>query len=377
MSWSNVATLAGSVVLFIGFISVAVLVMTYAERKALARIQQRIGPMRTGPFGILQPIADALKLLSKEDLLPGRSDKVSFWLAPMVVFVPAFMLWVTVPFTRDLVIRNLELGAFYFIAVSGVSVTGLLMAGWASFNKYAMLGAARSAAQLISYELPLIVSVISVVMIAGTTDLTGIVLAQTGTWFIVLQPVAFTLFLLAGLAEVGRTPFDIPVAESELMGGPLIEYSGIRWSMFFFAEYANTLAIAVLATLLFLGGWRGPAPSSGWTEDLVHALWMLVKVVGVTFVIFWIRASIPRLRIDQLMALAWKLLLPLAFANIVLTGLYLFYDWPDWVIVVLSLAVLAASAALYYHRRRSQVLRPRTTRVRVEQGRIVGREQTA
>ena len=377
MTWGDAAWLTASVAVFIGFISVAVLVLTYAERKALARIQQRIGPMRTGPFGLLQPVADAMKLLTKEDLLPGKSDKLSFWMAPLIVFVPAFILWVTVPFTRDLAIRNLELGAFYFIAVSGLSVTGILMAGWASFNKYAMIGAARAAAQLISYELPLIIAVISVVMVAGTTDLTAIVLEQGPLWFIILQPVAFTLFLLAGLAEVGRTPFDIPVAESEVMGGPFIEYSGIRWSMFFFAEYANTFAIAVLASLLFLGGWRGPAPAGGWVEDFTQAMWMLLKVSAVIFLIFWIRASIPRLRIDQLMALAWKLLLPLAFANLVLTAFYLFYDWPDWVIVLLSLAMLAGAVGLYDRRRRNQVLRPRTTRVRVEKGRITGREQTA
>ena len=357
---------------FVGFITLVVLALTWLERKFLARLQQRLGPTRTGPFGLLQPVADAIKLLTKEDLLPARADKISFWFAPVVVFVPAFLVWVTVPFTQDIVIRNLEWGVLYVIAVSSLSTAGLLMAGWGSFNKYAMLGAVRGAAQLMSYELPLIVAVLGVVMIVGSLDLTVIVDEQTTVWFIVLQPAAFLIFLLAGLAEVSRAPFDIPLAESELAGGPFIEYSGIHWSMFSMAEYAATFAIAVLTTLIFLGGWRGPAPASGWGEEVAQATWLLGKTMAVMFVIFWIRASVPRLRIDQLMSFAWKVLLPMAFANMVLTAIYLFYGWPDWSIVLMSLALIGAVTGAYYQRRRARLDRISPMTLRVEKGRLVG-----
>ncbi len=372
MTWGDVGWLILSVGLFGVFISFVVLALTYGERKFIARIQQRLGPMRTGPFGLLQPIADALKLVAKEDLLPAKADKTIYWLAPLVVFVPAFVLWVSVPFTRDLAIQNLEMGIFYVLAVSGLSIAGLMMAGWGSSNKYAMLGAVRAGAQLISYELPLIVAVLGVVMIARSLDLRVIVEEQTTVWYIVLQPVAFVLFFLAGLAEVGRTPFDIPVAESEVVGGPFVEYSGMHWAMFFLAEYANTFAIAVLTTLLFLGGWHGPAPVAGWGQDVMMAFWLLLKTAAVILVIFWVRATVPRLRIDQLMSLAWKVLLPLAFLNLVMTSFYLFYGWPDWSIVLLSFGVLTATVYAYYRRRRSRLPRPATVKLRVRQGRIVG-----
>ena len=372
MTWADVGWLVLSVSLFLGFISFVVLFLTYAERKFIGRIQQRLGPMRTGPFGLLQPVADAIKLLSKEDLVPGRADKFLFWIAPLIVFVPAIVIWVSIPFTRDIVIQNLELGIFFVLAVMGLSIAGILMAGWSSFNKYAMLGAVRAAAQLISYELPLLVAVLGVVMIAGSLDLQVIVAEQNTVWFIVLQPVAFLLFFTAGLAEVGRTPFDIPMAESEVVGGPFVEYSGMHWSMFFMAEYANTFAIAVLTTLLFLGGWRGPAPAMGWGQDVMMAFWFLAKASAVILVIFWVRATIPRLRIDQLMSLAWKVLLPLAFANLVVTAFYLFYGWPDWSIVLLSFGLLMATVYGYYVRRRSRLPRPVTVKLRVRQGRIVG-----
>jgi len=372
VNWSDVGWLVLSVNLFIGFITVVVLGMTYVERKLIARIQQRVGPMRTGPWGLLQPVADALKLLTKEDLVPGIADRMTFWLAPVAVFVPAFVIWVSIPFTRDIGIRNLELGIFFIIAVSGLSVAGLLMAAWGSTNKYGMLGGVRAAAQLISYELPLIVGVLGVVMISESLDLRVIVGAQTTVWFIVLQPVGLLLFLFAGLAEVARAPFDIPVAESEVMGGPFVEYSGMHWSIFFLAEYANTFAIAVLTTLLFLGGWRGPGPASGWGEDVMMAFWFLAKTSTVILFIIWLRTSVPRLRIDQLMSLAWKILLPLAFLNLVVTAFYLFYGWPDWSIVLMSLAMLVSVGYLYYRRRRTRLGEIVTIKIRVERGKVVG-----
>lgn len=350
------------------FITVTVLALTYLERKVLARIQQRVGPMRTGPLGLLQPIADALKLLVKEDLMPAKVDRLLFWMAPLVVFVPAFVIWVTIPFTRDLVVRNLDLGIFFIVAVSGLSAAGLVMAGLSSGNKYALLGAARAAAQLISYELPVVFAILAVVMIAGSLDLREIVLKQNVTPYIVVQPVGFLLFVMAGLAELGRTPFDIPSAESELMGGPMIEYSGMHWAMFFLAEYANTFALAALATLLYLGGWEGPVLPA-LLGPAGNVLWFLIKCYMVIMLIFWVRSAMPRLRVDQLLSLAWKFLLSLSFANLLLTAFYRYMGWPDVVMLVVSLALAAAALYGLARRRRATAAHPRV--------RLVTREELA
>ncbi len=371
MTWSDVGWLILSVAIFIGFINFVVLALTYLERKFIGRAQGRYGPTRTGPFGLFQPIADVIKLMSKEDVLPARTDKAAFWLAPMAVFVPAFVIWVSIPFTRDIAIRNLEMGLLFIFAVSGLSIVGMIMAGWGSFNKYAMLGGARAAAQLISYEIPLIIGVLGVAMISQSLDL-RVIVAEQGTWFIILQPLAFFVVFTAGLAEVGRAPFDIPFAESEVVGGPFVEYSGMHWSMFFLAEYANTFLVAVLITLLFLGGWRGIGPATGWGEDVMMAFWFFSKTMVVVLVIFWIRTALPRFRIDQVMALAWKFLIPLSFLNLLLTGFYLFYGWSDWSISLMSLAVLLSAYYAVMRRRRSQIPRPTMVKVPVRRGRVLG-----
>ncbi|MBI2846608.1 MAG: NADH-quinone oxidoreductase subunit NuoH [Chloroflexi bacterium] len=316
------------------FLTVTTFALVWIERKFLGHIQMRLGPMRTGYHGIMQPVADALKLLFKEDFIPGSSDRLIFWLAPLAVFVPAFLIWVSIPFTKELVIRNLDMGIFYIVAVSVVSIIGLVMAGWGSANKYALLGGARAAAQLISYELPLIMVILSVVMLSQSLDLKTIVEKQAVIPYVLLQPLGFLIFLFASLAEVGRTPFDIPQAESEVVGGPFVEYSGIRWSIFFLAEYVNTFAVGVLGALLFLGGWNWPL--------LPPIIWILVKSYFLVLVIFWMRATFPRLRIDQLMSLAWKVLLPLAFLNILIVGAHQFYRWPAWSLSLISLVVVLA-----------------------------------
>lgn len=350
------------VVVILLFITVAVLALTYLERKVLGRIQRRVGPMRTGPLGLLQPLADAAKLLLKEDLVPGATDRLIYWAAPLVVFVPGFVVWVSIPFTRNLVVRNLDLGLFYIVAVSGLSIVGMVMAGWGSSNKYSFLGGLRAAAQLISYELPLVIGLLGVVMLAQSLDLTVIVDNQQPVPYLLLQPVAFVIFLLAGLAEVGRSPFDIPLAESEVVGGPMVEYSGIHWSMFFLAEYANTLAVAALTALLFLGGWNWPL-LPGW-------LWVLVKTLFVILVIFYIRASVPRFRIDQLMSFAWKFLLPLTFVNLLATAFLVFYGAPKWSLTLVSLAMLAGAGYVIVWRNRA-ILRG-APKVRLVRGRVPG-----
>lgn len=331
----------------ITILSIVVLSLIWIERKTLGRFQRRMGPMRVGPHGILQPVADAIKLVLKEDLTPGWADKPMFWVAPLAVFAPSFVIWITIPFAQDIVLRNLDMGLFFIIAFSVLSIVGLVMAGWGSANKYAVLGSLRSAAQLISYEIPIIMVVIAVAMIPQSLNLVTIVDDQRVVPYAAVQPLGLVLFLLAGVAEVGRIPFDIYFAESEIVGGPFVEYSGAHWAVFFLAEYINTFAIAALVVLLFLGGWTFPLmPDITW----VGFLWFVAKTYLVIFVIFWFRGTFPRLRIDQLMSLAWKVLIPLSFVNIAVTAVYLFYDWPFWTSSLMSLAITFGAGYLLYRR---------------------------
>ena len=337
-------------------LSVVVLSLTWLERKALGRLQRRLGPTRTGPMGLLQPIADAVKLILKEDIVPDSADKAIFWAAPVIVVVSAFMIWVAIPGAEGLVLRNLDLGLFYITAVAVVGILGLVLAGWGSANKYGILGGLRSAAQLISYEIPVIMVVVAVAMLAQSLNLQEIVQKQNPIPYALILPLGMVIFFIAGLAEVGRTPFDIYHAESEVVGGPFVEYSGAHWSVFFLAEYINTFAIAALVTLLFLGGWAGPV--------LPGVVWFLIKVYAVILVVFWIRGTFPRLRIDQLMAFAWKAMVPLSFYTIVITALYLFYGWPAWSLTLMSLAGLAVVGWLVYRRMMAPVRRVAEVRAR-------------
>jgi len=333
------------VALLIMFTALAVvtLSLTLLERKVLARLQRRLGPTRTGPMGVMQPVADALKLILKEDIIPASSDKAIFWVAPIIVVVSAFMIWVTIPGTQNAVIQNLDLGLFYIIAFSVVGILGLVLAGWGSANKYGTLGGLRAAAQLISYEIPIIMVAISVAMLAQSLDLREIVNGQDQYIYMLVQPLGLVLFFTAGLAEVGRTPFDIYFAESEIVGGPFVEYSGAHWSVFFLAEYINTFAIAALTVILFFGGWSGPGLSGDW-----GIIWFLFKVYLVIMVIFWIRGTFPRLRIDQLMSFAWKVMIPMSFLSLVITAVYQFYEWPAWSLTAMSSAGLLVAGAVIY-----------------------------
>jgi len=350
--------LASLLALFVG-LSIVVLSLTWLERKTLGRLQRRLGPTRTGPMGLMQPIADALKLVIKEDILPSASDKAIFWVAPVIVVVPAFMIWVTIPASQSLVIKNLELGLFYITAFAVMGILGLVLAGWGSANKYGVLGGLRSAAQLISYEIPVIMVVVAVGMLAQSLDLRVIVASQNPVLYVAVLPLGLVIFFIAGLAEVGRTPFDIYHAESEVVGGPFVEYSGAHWAVFFLAEYINTFAIAALAALLFLGGWLGPF--------LPGVVWFLLKVYALVLVIFWIRGTLPRLRIDQLMAFAWKVMVPLAFYTIVITAIYLFYDWPFWSLTLMSLVGLGVVGYLLYRQMTAPARRVAEVKARQEQ----------
>ncbi len=337
LGWSAL----GLAVMF-AVLSLIVLSLTWLERKALGRLQLRYGPTRTGLFGLMQPIADAVKLIIKEDIIPDESEKAVFWIAPVIVVVSAFVIWVTIPGGDNVVIRNLPLGLFYIIAFAVIGILGLVLAGWGSANKYGIMGGLRSAAQLISYEIPVVLVAAAVAILAQSLDMREIVAQQSSYPYLVVLPLGFVVFFIAGLAEVGRTPFDIYHAESEVVGGPFVEYSGAHWSVFFLAEYINTFAIAALTTLLFLGGWGGPA--------LPDVVWFLFKTYAVVLVVFWVRGTFPRLRIDQLMAFAWKVMVPLSFYTVIIAAVYRFYGLPWWSLTILSTAGLAVAGWIIYRR---------------------------
>ena len=332
------------VLIIVGVMTVVVMGLIYIERKVLARFQQRLGPTRTGPMGLLQSVADALKLVAKEDVRPTNADPWVFELAPFLVFVPTFLGFVVVPFALAWSVRDLDLGLFYILAVSSVNIIGWVMAGWASDNRYAMLGALRAVAQSISYELPLVMALIAVAMVADSLNISEIVRGQAVVPNIVWQPLPFLMFFICMLAEMNRPPFDIPVGESEVVGGPYVEYSGIRWSMFFLAESASMFIMALLGAAVFLGGSAWPLGEQlglPW-----QILLTVVKAGAIIFVVIWTRASFPRLRIDQLMSFSWKLLLPVSFAQIMVNGLILVYDLPYGMSHTL-LAVCSAAGVLF------------------------------
>lgn len=350
-----VDALVGLVVMVL-VMTLAVLFLIWYERKLIGRLQQRLGPMRTGPYGLLQTIADALKLVGKEDLRPSAADRWVFELAVFAIFVPAFLTFIAIPFTRDWAISFMRLSLIYVLAVSGLSFIGLLMAGWGSDNKYALLGGMRAAAQLISYEIPIILAALAVVMVTGTADLVDIVTWQGRVPLFVWQPLTFFIFFAAALSELERQPFDIPTAESEVVGGPFIEYSGIRWSMFQLAAYANLFSYSVLAALLFLGGWD-------WPLGREWGLWWQAILIGVKSLFFvsvfmWVRGTFPRLRVDQLMSYCWKVLIPLGFLQIFLNGLVVVYGWPDWAYLLTSGGGLAVAFYVAYAAVRVKAERP-------------------
>lgn len=295
--------------------------MVYMERKVLARLQVRIGPNRAGPFGLLQPLADAVKLLTKEDVAPAGADRLVFNLAPAVIAATALLIFAVVPFGRGfvlggrpipMVIADLHVGLLYALALSSLGVYGVALGGWASNSKYAVLGGIRGVAQMISYELSLGLSIVPVVMLSGSFSLVEIVEAQGRVPFILLQPFAFVIFMVSAIAEIKRIPFDLPEGENELIAGYHTEYSGMRFGLFFLGEYMTMVVLGSLVAVFFLGGWRGPL--------LPPVVWFTIKVVAVAFFMIWVRATFPRLRYDQFMDLGWKVLVPVALVNIVVTG---------------------------------------------------------
>jgi len=320
---SAILSLLGIAILF-AIIPVVVMSLVYFERKVIARMQDRYGPNRVGPFGILQPVADAVKLLTKEDIVPAGADRLLFALSPIIVLGASLMVWAVIPFAPGLAVADLNVAVLFVIAMSGLPSIGFVMAGWASDNKYSLLGGMRAAAQFVSYEIPGILAVLVPVLLASSMSLQDIVRAQSGgLWYIFffpIGPLAFLIFLIAGTAESNRTPFDLVEAESEIIAGFHTEYSGMRFALFFLAEYANVFVISALGAVFFLGGWDGPI--------LPPYIWFLGKVSALIFVFFWFRGTLPRLRYDQLMHFAWKRLFPIALANVALTALAVAFVLP-------------------------------------------------
>ncbi|MEE2822455.1 MAG: NADH-quinone oxidoreductase subunit NuoH [Acidobacteriota bacterium] len=340
----------GAIVLIL---SGAIAYLTLLERKLIAHIQVRLGPMRVGWHGLLQPIADGLKFILKEDIVPSKADSLIFTIAPMISLIPAFVVFAVVPFgppemfagvlhtilswflepsSVDTVIKSsiasggfvtdINIAVLFVLSVSSVGILGVILGGWASNSKYPLLGALRSSAQMVSYEVALGFSIISVLLYAGSLSLVEIVQQQqtAGVWYIFYQPVAFFLFLVCGLAETNRLPFDLPEAETELVGGFHTEYSGFRFSLFFLAEYANMITVSAIGVTLFLGGWLPPFPNVAWLDFLgilPSVVWFLVKVFLILYLFIWIRGTLPRFRFDQLMSYGWKVLLPMALGHLI------------------------------------------------------------
>lgn len=321
LTWANFGIMFAFAVLFLLLILGYVTYAIYFERKVLGWMQFRHGPTRTGPFGLLQTVADVLKLLIKEDTIPKKAERELFILAPVIAFVPSFAVLATFPFTKTWQFADLNVGLLYYAALSSISTIGIMLGGWASNNKYSLLGGMRSAAQMISYEIPLVMSMVGVILMTGSLNMRKIVEAQ-GSWFwewnFVPQIIGFVVFVIAAVSELNRTPFDLPEAESELVAGYHVEYSGFRFAFFMLAEYVYTFAIAALTTVLFLGGWHAPVP---FLDFIPGIIWFLLKMSVCVFFMFWLRATLPRVRVDQLMSIGWKVLLPLALVNIFLTAI--------------------------------------------------------
>ena len=336
-------------IILVNMVLLGAAVFVWAERRLLGRFHNRIGPNRWGPFGLLQPIADLVKLLTKEDLTPANADRITFFAVPIVMVMPVILVLAVVPFAKDTALANLNVGVLYVLAVTSLTSVAIFMAGWSSNNRYAMFGAIRGVAVLISYEVPVVLCLLGVVLVAGSMSLSGIVAAQTVP-FLLVQPLALFVFLAGTSAELNRTPFDVAEAESELVAGFHIEYSGVKFALIQTAEIGGVLTACAVTATLFLGGWSGPASSYlGW-------LWFAMKVAVIAFIFVWVRATFPRLRIDQLMALAWKFLLPLSMINLFATTLEVYFLRSDrgvlssndlWIMAGINLVVAVTSIALF------------------------------
>ena len=318
------------ILVIIIFVLTVIIFYIWWERRLLGRFQIRLGPNRCGPEGIFQPIATAVKILLKEDIVPDKADKLLHFLAPIVVFVPILMIFAVIPLSEGAILVDLNVGIIYVVAISSISIIGIFTAGWASHNKYSLISGVRSIAQMVSYELPVVLSIVGVVLVTGSLSMLKIVEAQNIP-FILLQPLGFIIFFSGALAEMNRSPFDLLEADSEIVAGYHTEYSGMKFAMFYLGEYGTALAYSGIITTLFLSGWRGPG--------LPSIIWFLIKVLAVFTLIVWLRATLPRLRVDQLMSFAWKGLLPMAVINLFLIGVeVLVIPTFQWAMLIINFA---------------------------------------
>ena len=314
--------IVAKIMVVIGPLLIAVAYLTLAERRVIGFMQLRKGPNVVGPFGLFQPFADALKLMAKETILPAGANKVVFMVAPMLTFILSLVAWAVIPFGEGLVIANINVGILYLFAISSLGVYGVIMAGWASNSKYAFLGALRSAAQMVSYEVSMGLVIINVLLCAGSLNLLDIVEAQRDMWFALPLLPMFVVFFISTLAETNRAPFDLPEGESELVAGYFVEYSSMSFALFFLGEYANMILMSSMTVILFLGGWLSPIDI--WPLNVIPGpIWFIIKIMLVLFVFLWVRATTPRYRYDQLMRLGWKIFLPFSLIYVVLTAGFL------------------------------------------------------
>ncbi|HEX8730663.1 MAG TPA: NADH-quinone oxidoreductase subunit NuoH [Ktedonobacterales bacterium] len=363
LAWFLVGALVKSIIAIVALLT-AFAYMTLIERRVIARFQRRVGPNRAGPFGILQPLADALKMGFKEEILPTNASRIAFLIAPAISVVVALTAFAVVPLGGTTAwgntsiakawapyVADLNVGVLYIFAIASLAVYGIVLAGWSSGNRYSLLGALRSAAQMVSYEVSISLAIVGVLMFAGTLNMIGIVHAQVnqGIWFILAQPLGFLLYGIAAVAEVNRAPFDLPEAEQELVAGYLTEFSGLRWSLFQMAEYINMITASSVVATLFFGGW-----TLGSLDGVfgLPFIWYFIKVAFFLFVFIWLRATLPRIRYDQLMRFGWQVLLPLAVLNALVTAAVVAFGLAWWVSGLISLGILFVAGVVYYARAR-------------------------
>ncbi|HET9110906.1 MAG TPA: NADH-quinone oxidoreductase subunit NuoH [Ktedonobacterales bacterium] len=364
LAWFLVGALVKSIIAIVALLT-AFAYMTLIERRVIARFQRRVGPNRAGPLGVFQPIADALKMAFKEEILPSNASRLVFLIAPAISVIVALTAFAVVPLGGPTAwgkstiaqawapyVADLNVGVLYVFAIASLAVYGIVLAGWSSGNHYSLLGALRSAAQMVSYEVSISLAIVGVLMFAGTLSMVGIVQAQArdGIWFILAQPLGFLLYGIAAVAEVNRAPFDLPEAEQELVAGYLTEFSGLRWSLFQMAEYINMITASSVVATLFFGGWTLGALDGVFGLPFI---WYFIKVAIFLFIFIWLRATLPRIRYDQLMRFGWQVMLPLAVLNALVTAAVVAFGLPWWVSGLIGLAILVVSAAIYYARARS------------------------
>jgi NADH-quinone oxidoreductase subunit H len=364
-SWGLTSGLVTFIMALVGVVVISVFVLlidiflVWVERKVVARFQDRLGPNRLGPFGLIQPIADVIKLLIKEDITPQGADRIVYNIPPIIALATVLMLWGVIPFAPEILGADLNVGVLYIVAVGAISTLGIIMAGWASNNKYALLGAFRTVAQVVSYEVPMVIALLVPVMLTGSMSIRAIVDAQS-VWFIALAPVAALIFFISSIAELGRSPFDLAEAESEIVAGFHIEYSGMKFGMFYAGELLHALTMGALMASLFFGGWRGPGAE---TFPLLGVFYLFLKAFFFYWVIMWVKYSMPRIRIDHMLNFNWKFLVPLSLIAVLATAIVhkLLTGTPQWIYTLgmLLVNILIVWATLAYLRRHAQLERQR------------------